>query len=388
MSYRKPLVFAAACVGMLMFGVSLLSMGALLPSITQRFALSGMASGALVSILPFGILAGSLVFGPIVDRFGYRAPLASSGVLVSAGLVAMAYAPAVSSLRLAILAIGFGGGVLNGGTNALVADISAGMRGAALSLLGVFFGVGALGMPLLLSTLRNVDQAAVLAGLGVTLLLPSIFIAAIAYPVPKQSHGVPLGEAFGLLKSGALVAIAFTLALQSGIEGVVSNWSTTYLQGGRDFAPTDALRVLTACVIGMTVARMALAAVLQRLRGSAVLLGGLVLAIVGLAVLATGPGVGGAAAGLALIGVGLSPGFPLLMGYVADLFPSISGTAFSVVLVIALCGNMLLNYGIGVLSDTAGIRALPVFLGLCIAAEIGIATLALRRYAATPHGTQ
>ncbi|MBI2408428.1 MAG: MFS transporter, partial [Gemmatimonadetes bacterium] len=58
MTYRKPLVFGAACLGMLMFGVSLLSVGSLLPSITSRFGLDGIASGALVSLLPLGILTG------------------------------------------------------------------------------------------------------------------------------------------------------------------------------------------------------------------------------------------------------------------------------------------------------------------------------------------
>ena len=51
--------------------------------------------------------------------------------------------------------IGFGGGIINGGTNALVADISAENKGANLSLLGVFFGIGALGMPLLLGVLSK-----------------------------------------------------------------------------------------------------------------------------------------------------------------------------------------------------------------------------------------
>jgi hypothetical protein len=36
--------------------------------------------------------------------------------------------------------LGFGGGIINGSTNAVVADISSEDKGANLSLLGVFFG--------------------------------------------------------------------------------------------------------------------------------------------------------------------------------------------------------------------------------------------------------
>lgn len=380
MTYRKPLVFAAACLGMLMFGVSLLSVGSLLPSITSRFGLDGIASGALVSMLPFGLLAGSLVFGPVVDRLGYRTPLAASAILVVAGLEAMAFAPTVSVLRLAILGVGFGGGILNGGTNALVADISAGERGAKLSLLGVFFGLGALGMPALLGTLRGVDQSAVLGGIGAALILPVLFIGVVSYPVPKHAQGFPIAEGAGLLRDGVLVAIALTLALQSGVEGVVNNWTTTYLQSSRTFAPADALLALTAYVGGMTLARLVLAAVLQRLPGGRVLVLGLVLTAAGVGIVAVATGAAAAAAGLALIGAGLSVGFPLLIGYVVDLFPAISGTAISVVLVIALPGNMALNYLMGVLSDRAGPGALPAYLGVCVALELVLALFALRAY--------
>ncbi|HEY3286879.1 MAG TPA: MFS transporter [Gemmatimonadaceae bacterium] len=380
--YRKPLVFAAACIGMLMFGISLLAMGSLLPGITARFALDGTASGALVSILPFGLLAGSLVFGPVVDRFGYRGLLVASAALVVAGLEALAFAPSVGVLRIAILAIGFGGGILNGGTNALVADISAGERGARLSLLGVFFGLGALGMPALLATLRAVDHTTVLSGLGALLLLPVLFIGATAYPVPKQAQGFPVAAGAGLLRDGALLTIALTLALQSGVEGVVNNWSTTYLQGARGVAPADALLALSAYVAGMTVARLVLAAVLQRLPGGRVLLAGLVLSVAGIGAVHWAPSATVTAVGMACIGAGLSVGFPLLMSYVADLFPTISGTAFSVVLVIALPGNMLLNYGMGVLSDAAGVGALPAYLTVCLVLELLLALVALRAYRA------
>ena len=61
-----------------------------------------------------------------------------AALLVMLGLEGIAFASSISWVRLFIVVIGFGGGILNGGTNALVADISAGKRGANLSLLGVF----------------------------------------------------------------------------------------------------------------------------------------------------------------------------------------------------------------------------------------------------------
>ncbi|MBW7934391.1 MAG: MFS transporter [Gemmatimonadaceae bacterium] len=378
MSYQKGYVFAAACMGMLMFGVSLLVIGPMLPSIASRFALDGTATGAVVSLLPFGLLGGSLVFGPIVDRFGYRPLLLVSGLLVVAGLEALAYAPRVGFLRLAILAIGFGGGLLNGGTNALVADISAGERGAKLSLLGVFFGLGALGMPVLMAALHGVPHEVVLSRIGIVLLAPLLYFAVISFPLPKQAQGFPLAQGAALLRDRTLLLVAFTLALQSGVEGVVNNWTTTFLQGVRGLEPAAALVGLSTYVGGMTVARLGLAGVLRRVAGGRVLLGGLLLALVGIVALVRAPGAMGGTIALALIGVGLSVGFPLLMGYVVDLFPHISGTALSVVLTIALPGNMALNYVTGVLNDAIGEIALPVVVTGSLVVELVLAALAMR----------
>ncbi len=380
MTYRKPLVFTAACIGMLFFGVALLSMGSLLPAIADRFQLDSIASGALVSILPFGVLAGSVVFGPFVDRFGYKLLLVASALVMIAGLEGLAFASSVGTLRLSILAIGFGGGVLNGGTNALVADISAGERGARLSLLGVFFGLGALGMPVLLGALQGVAYDVVLSRVGAALLFPVLYFALIVFPAPKQAQGFPLAQGVRLVRDGGLLLIAVTLALQSGLEGVVNNWTTTYLQSSRGLPAREALFGLSAFVGGMTVARLALAAVLRRVPGDRVLYASMALSAAGIGIIHAASGAAGAAVGLAVLGVGLAAAFPLLLGYVADLYPAISGTAFSVVLVIALLGNMGINYLVGVLSDWVGPGYLPLYLGACLALQFGVAMAAMRAF--------
>ena len=381
MTVRKPLVFAAACIGMLFFGVALLSMGSLLPAIAARFHLDSLATGALVSMLPFGVLAGSVIFGPVVDRFGYKLLLVVSALVMIAGLEALAFAQTTGALRLAILAIGVGGGILNGVTNALVADISAGERGAKLSLLGVFFGLGALGMPVLLGALEGVAYSVILSRIGAVLLLPVLYFAIIAFPVPKQAQGFPLAQGMGLLRDGGLLLIAATLALQSGLEGVVNNWTTTYLESGRKLGPSQALFALSAFVAGMVVARLALAQVLRRVAGDRVLIVSMELSAFGIVmILAAGSSAGVATFGFAVLGVGLAAGFPLLLGYVADLYPDISGTAFSVVLVIALLGNMGINYLVGVLSNAAGPGLLPLYLGACLALQYVVALAAIRSF--------
>src|SRR6266542_2025742 len=151
--FNRTHVFAAACLGMFLFGIVFLSLGSVNNMLAERFHLDDNGIGTLTALLPFGILAGSLVFGPIVDRFGYKWLLVLCALVVFAGLEGMAFGNSKGLIQTFVFLIGFGGGGLNGATNALAADVSAGERAAKLSLLGVFFGIGALGMPFTLAAL-------------------------------------------------------------------------------------------------------------------------------------------------------------------------------------------------------------------------------------------
>ena len=145
-SYHKNLVFTAACIGMCFFGVSMITLGAVLPSLIAKLNLSGLQTTSLVTFLPLGMLAGSLIFGPIVDRFGHKALLVPSCIIVLLGMEGLAFFESVPLLQASIVGIGLGGGILNGETNALVSDISGeSEKGSRLSFLGMFYGLGALG---------------------------------------------------------------------------------------------------------------------------------------------------------------------------------------------------------------------------------------------------
>ena len=96
-SYHKNLVFTAACIGMCFFGVSMITLGAVLPSLIAKLNLSGLQTTSLVTFLPLGMLAGSLIFGPIVDRFGHKALLVPSCIIVLLGMEGLAFFESVAT---------------------------------------------------------------------------------------------------------------------------------------------------------------------------------------------------------------------------------------------------------------------------------------------------
>ena len=69
---------------------------------------------------------------------------------------------------------------------------------------------------------------------------------------------------------------------------------------------------------------------------------------------------------LIVTGLGLAAGFPVILGYVGQLYAHLSGTAFSIALVIALTGNTLINYFFGFIADKYSTNYLPLAIITCI----------------------
>ena len=119
-SYNTTAVFIAACAGMAFFGVTMLSLA---PILGKLNAVVGEGALSLPSTMSIGIILGTVIFGPVVDRFGYKWLLIISSVLALVGIQGLARFTQLPVLHGAMFCLGLGGGILNGLTNALVSDI-------------------------------------------------------------------------------------------------------------------------------------------------------------------------------------------------------------------------------------------------------------------------
>lgn len=366
--YKRNQVFAAACIGLFVFGMTLITLGSILPQLKTRFVADTLSSGTLAAVLPIGIMLGSLVFGPIVDRYGYKLLLIVSVLISAVALEGLALTKSSSILYVCIFFIGFGGGIINGGTSAVVADISSENKGANLSLLGVSFGAGALGMPLLLGLLsKHFLFTDILAVVSLFMLVPLIYFIFIQFPEPKQTQGFPLKQGIKLLKEGTLLLTGFFLFFQSGVESLINNWTTSFLEKKLAIDNEKALYALSFSLVGLTVARLLLGRLLRKISSFKIMMVSLVLIAVGNLILAGTNSYEMAFAALIVTGMGLAAGFPVILGYVGQLYPQLSGTAFSISLVIALIGNTLINYLFGYISSAYSITWLPYAMLVCVA---------------------
>jgi len=223
--------------------------------------------------------------------------------------------------------------------------------------LGVFYGIGALGMPMILGLMsKYFSYNSVVKVIGGLVLLPIVYFIAIKFPEPKHKQGFPLKESIGLLKEKTLILIGFVLFFESGIEGIVNNWTTTYLQKSINSDPKNALFALSIMIVALSLTRLILGDLLKRIRPYLILIGCLSFIAMGSVLMMFSSDYVLNVVGLIFMGIGFAAGFPVMLGYVSDLYPDFSGTAFSIVFVIALLGNTLINYLVGIIAHNFGIR--------------------------------
>ncbi|MGH2642621.1 MAG: MFS transporter [Chitinophagaceae bacterium] len=365
-NYNRNLVFIAACGGMLLFGIVFLSLGAVLTFVRQQYGLNDLQAGSLTALLPFGILAGSIVFGPVVDRYGYKYVLIFSSFIIFLSFEGIAYASSLLILQIAFFLIGFGGGAINGATTALVSDISSEGKGAKISLLGIFYGIGAVGMPVLLGVLSGKSSyASIVAGIGIFVLIPFIFFFTVRFPVPKHGHGTSLKE-MGHLFSTVLLLLGLVLFFESAVEGIANNWATSFALAAVTPINSVALIALTFSNLAMVISKLFLGIIFPEMKPhyalyfcwSLILIGSIIMYFVHTVV--------GFYTGMILIGFGFGAGFPMILGYVGELYPGFTGTAFSIVFTIALIGNTLVNGLTGIISQKYGVDRFPLVITVSV----------------------
>ncbi len=366
MKENKTLVLMAGFIGMLFFGVAFTVMGAILPSLSESLNLNTAQSSTLVGLLPLGILLGSLIFGVIIDRYGYKSLMVIATLLCLIGLEMLAFVSDVSMIRLSIFILGTSGGMLNGATNALVSDTSSDhSRPANLSLLGFFYCLGAFTIPFLLASLsKSISYTPIVSGTGVIMFIAAIFFLIIKFPEAKYKQGIPVKKVISMAKEPLLLIMSFVLFFQSGLEGVSQNWTPTYLTQHHGMSLDQAQYALSFIVVGMGISRLLLIYLLKKFSSKNILVISMLFALMGVITILLSKNSTIALLGATLLGMGLASTFPVILGRVGERYKEMSGTAFSFALVIALVGNTSLNFLLGAL----GIKTLPyVLIGAILA---------------------
>ena len=372
--YSTEKVNLAACLGIAFFGVAMLSLGAIMPPLVKAVP---QAIG-LPMYMSIGIIIGTVLFGPIMDRYGYKWLLVVSSLIMLAGLLILAYSTEMPLLIAGIFCVGLGGGVLNGETNAIVSDIyDEDRRGRKMSILGACYCIGAMVWTLACVFIPNYKIP--LIACAVIMLASVVYFIAIRFPGAKISaSSKPSGYEYRrMLTSGALLLVAFTLFFQSAFEGTSGSYTTSFLTQIGGIAENDAVLSLTFFTVGMMIGRFALGAMMKKGKDLLVLFIYMVIALAGVALM----GIGRSSTyicwiAMTLIGFGVGATYPVMLARLGGVFRKMSGAAFSAAIFIALCGQFLGNFLMGKLFASGGGRAFAYLLAGMIIAILVIAPFA------------
>ena len=356
---NRKIAFISVFTGIFLFGVSMVIIGSTLSVLRERFGMSDIEAGGLFSILPFGLLVGSVTFGPVADKYGYRWVLTVAGLFLSLGFFGIAHAGSLFVLRSCIFLFGIGGGVINGASSALVSDLSVKEHKITnLIWLGAFFGVGAFVTPIILSVIEKSYYTLVIDVAGVLSLLIALLFAVIVYPVTVQKDKISFKLIPVFVKNRLFMALCFYLFFQSSFEAIVNNWTVSFFVDLR-VGENKALLAFSSSVLGMILMRVLTGSVLRNFTFNRLMTLALIFLTAGLILLILPTPYFIKVTGMFFIGAGLAPGFPVMLGSAGELFKEVSATAFSFAMLIALIGNTLINYITGVLTEKFGMGVFP-----------------------------
>jgi fucose permease len=371
----------AAYAGLFLFGIVMALLGAILPALSSRVGVSLAQAGTLFLLMNACILVASLGLGPLMDRHGMRPPLVLGPLLAGLALADVAVASRLEHLPWGMALLGLGGGAVNSAGNTLVADLhdAPEQRSAALNRLGVFYGIGALFIPLAIGLLLEaLGLTTILLAAALLCLVVAASNALVSLPPPKQQQRPSLAGILGFLREPFVLLFAVLLFFQSGNEFVAGGYASSFLVRETGFSVRAASWALASYWAALMLARLALSRVALRVSGPRLLVLCALASAAGTALLASSRQPAVAVLAVAWIGAGLAGIFPTALGIVGARYPAFTGTVFGLLLTAALTGGMLLPWLTGQVGEAHGLRPALFVVATQFVVIAGLAALASR----------
>jgi len=365
---------------MFIFGVVLALLGTLfgLPAMRARLGANLAQQGDLFLLLFAGVCFATVAVGPLIDRFGNKLVLLVSSVLVTLALLEFSVAHSLLSAAVASVVIGLGGGGLNTACNVLTSELYEGKRGPMLNLLGIFYGFGALFIPLLTASITSLlPMSRLLLFTAALPALGAIAYALLPFPAAREGHGMSWREIVVVVRYPGLLLFGTLLFMESGNEAVLAGWTSTYL-GHAGAAAQLATWVLAGYWAGLMLGRFSATRLLRYLGDTQLVLLNAVASIVGCALLLGARSVAVLAVAVAFTGIAQSAIYPTTLAMIGDRYSRYAGTVFGVLFAIGLAGGAVFPWGVGQISQASSVRV-GMVVPLAGACAVAICTLLIRR---------
>jgi len=346
-------------------------LGAGWPAMRESLKVPLGYAGILQMVTSGGTIVSSITSGRVLAKFGTGPVTAASVALTAIALLGFALLPSFWWLILAAVPLGLGAGSVDSGLNAFVAEH---YESRHMSWLHSFWGVGALGGPLVLSLFlsRGVSWRQGYLSIGlfqcvlVALLVLSIplwaKVRARSYGdsgAPESSHP-PVIE---LLKIRGVKFAVVTFLFYCGVEASMGLWIGSFLVNIKGLDPVAAARWVSAFYASITAGRLLTGFVTFKVRNVDLIRWGGAIVLLGVVLILAAPAAGLCVAGIVLAGLGCAPVFPCMLHETPVRFGARHAQSImGVQMAFAYIGTTLLPPFFGMVSSYTSLSLLPVFL--------------------------
>jgi len=336
------------------FGFSLALLGTLFgfPEMRERLQVDVMRQGAMSSLLIAGIWVSTVIVGPLIDRFGNKVVLAVSSFLVSAAFLSFAVADSFALAAAAALLLGFGGGGLNTSTNVVVSELYDENRGSMLNLLGIFFGAGAVMVPLVAA--RMSPNAAIIFAAGFAFLCGVLYVV-LPFPAPTEAHSFSLREALKVVTYPGVLLFSFILFFESANEQAMNTFTSTWL-GGLGASTRIATLGLVGYQLAMAVGRIIAAPLLTVVSKRKVVMASAIGSVISVVALFSAHAVVASIVAVVASGLSFAAIYPTVLGIAGDRYQKFAGTVFGALFAIALLGGVAAPSAVGFIGQRFGLQ--------------------------------
>ena len=367
----RPVPLAASLVlhgGFILMGIVTTLLGPMLPILIGRWTLSDQRAGMFFSAQFCGSVLGVSSLGPLLRR-GYRYTLVCGFSLIAAGVAGLNLDSNIACLA-ATLSFGCGLGQALSATNLWVAEVCRSRQVAALSILNVMWGIGAIASsPSVVIAQRHGATLWLLYAIAACSLLTALMLMGMNLePRASEDYDKPMA-ARQVISLRSTVSLAALFFLYVGCENSVAGWVASLTKrmhvGAGDFWALTPMFFWGGLFGGRAVVPL----LPLRHNERTLLASGLILALGGTGLLLQARTFATIAICVAIAGLGFASIFPILVAWLVKAFGERSRRIASIMFALAGFGGATMPWLVGLMSTRTGsLRAgLLVPLAGCVA---------------------
>ena len=369
----------ALFAGFIVTGMVTTLLGPVLPVFIARWNLTDSQAGLFFTTQFSGSMLGVVLSSVILSLRGYRDSLVLGFLLMAAGVAGLNS----SSQHVALFATavsGFGFGLAIPATNLCIAEISGARRAAALTLLNMAWGVGAIVCPiLLLAGLKISRFTTALLGISLAALLLTILFATVKFDslaaAATSRETVAQNSAEHRHPLHVPIALALLFYLYVGTEGGISGWAA---EAAHRIGSGAAYTIVpTFFWAGLLTGRGISALLVSRVKENLFVICGLLLAALGATCLLLADDRPRVILGVLLAGFGLAGVYPIFISWLSKWYGERARRLGGVMFSMAALGGATVPWTVGFVSQHAHSLRIGLLVPLagCFAMLILVAAL-------------